>query len=224
MLSIRKKIALFGRSMKNQNYCAGGIDIETGKYIRPISDIPGLKEAVRRIDYRDERGNEFNDFDVVEIVFKDRMPTNPYQPENLIYDERHRWRKIGSLNLKQMIEYFNLDNPENIFYNNERSVEPALIERQINRKSLLFTQIQNLSIKVERYNDYPKFYADFEYKGKRYRRFSVGDINTRKIFLDSDDGRRYPYKNNATVILSLTNPYAYGSSEPKCYKMLAQVF
>ena len=222
-MSIRKKVALFDRSMKNQNYCAGGIDIDTGKYIRPISDIPGLNEAVRIMDYKDEHGNEFNDFDIVEIVFKDKMPENPYQPENLIYDEHYRWRKIDSLNLKQVIERFNLDELENIFYNNERSVEPVRIEEQANRKSLLFMQIQNLFIKVERYNDYPKFYADFEYKGKKYHRFSVGDINIRKIFWNSDV-RWYRYRNNATVILSLTNPYAYGSSEPKCYKMLAQVF
>ena len=77
--------------------------------------------------------------------------------------------------------------------------------------------------KVEIYDGYPKFYAHFTYKGKKYYRFSIGDINARKIFWNYAAGEYY-YKDNAVVILSLTNPYSFGGKPSKCYKMLAQIF
>ena len=69
-----RTIALFGRSAKNNS----------------------LKEAVRKADYTDSDGKEFNDFDIVRIEFKDKLPANPYQPENLFYDESFRRQKIGT--------------------------------------------------------------------------------------------------------------------------------
>ncbi|MBR0260379.1 MAG: hypothetical protein IJQ85_01155 [Selenomonadaceae bacterium] len=218
-----RTIALFGRSAKNNNYCAAGIGLKSGKYVRPISDIPGLKEAVRKVDYTDFDGKEFEDFDVVRIKFKDKLPANPYQPENLVYDESFHWQKIGTWTLEKMMGLHPLDERENIFYNPDRSVDPNYILKQPVRESLLFTHIQNVFIRVEIYDGYPKFYAHFNYKGRRYYRFSVGDINTRKFFRNHAAGE-YHYKDNAVAILSLTNPYSFGGNPSKCYKMLAQIF
>lgn len=82
--------------------------------------------------------------------------------------ENFPWKKIGSYT--------------------ERSVLSTVVESQVNRASLLFTQIQNLFIKVKRYGtDYPKFYADFKYRSEIYSDFSVGDIKTRKLFWEKAD-------------------------------------
>lgn len=221
-LTCTRTIALFGRSAKNNNYCVAGIDLSNGKYIRPISDIPGLKEAVRCSDYTDINGNEFKDFDIVKIKFKSKKPDNPYQPENLYYDENFRWQKIEALTLKNMIDLYHLDKRNDIFYNSDRSVDPNFVLSQPVRESLLFMEVENIIIKVELY-DYPKFYAHFTCNGKKYWRFSVGDINVRNYFRNHPAGE-YFYKEHAVVILSLTNPYSYGGNPPKCYKMLAQIF
>lgn len=214
-----RQIALFGKSAKQNNFCVSGIDIKTKKYIRPISENPAFEDAVPRSHYVYEDGSLIQDFDIVEIRFKDDSPDNIIQPENLYYDENFRWRKIKSLSLREMVNLHPLDIRDNLFYNSERSVSVELVQQQSQRESLLFVLIKNLYIRVEMY-DRPKFYATFSHNHKRYWRFSLGDIKVRNLFQNHEAGE-YFFKERAIAVLSLTNPYY---RDNKCYKMLAQVF
>ena len=91
--------------------------------------------------------------------------------------------------------------------------------KQSKRESLLLLPIKNLIIKIENLNDYKKFYANFDYNGKNYQKFSVGDILVREKLKNHGAGE-YFFRENANVIFSLTNPYL----DNKYYKMLAQIF
>lgn len=216
---IKKRIVILAKSAKNNNFCIAGL-ANTGEYIRPISTDETISDAVPREDIIFPDKTELQILDVVEIMFMEKSADNFIQPENFYYDARFFWKKISHINLEKIIKWRGFDNREKIFYNFERSVAPNFIEKQSKRESLLLLPIKNLTIKVENFSDYKKFYADFEYNGRIYKKFSVGDIAIRKNFENHNAGE-YFYKKNAIVFFSLTNPF---DATNRCYKMLAQVF
>ncbi len=215
-----KRIVIMGKSAKMYNYCVAGFSVDDAKWSRPVSCNPAIQEAVPRNAMFYSDGSRVQTFDIVEIQCADKPPDNLIQPENFYYDESYRWKKVGETSLEKILNWRGFDSCESIFYNNERSVSPDYIKTQNARKSLLLLPITNLTVKVERYDDYPKYYANFNYMGKRYWRFSVGDIEVRDYHKDKAFGE-YHFRDKAIAIFSLTNPFYLDN---KCYKMLAHVF
>jgi len=213
-----KKIVILAKSAKNNNFCVAGL-ANTGEWIRPISNNSEIEDAVPSDAIIFSDNTELKIFDVVEIHFKKNPVNNPIQPENFYYDERFFWKKINQISLEKIINWRGFDDREKIFYNYDREVDKNFVLKQKNRESLLLLPIKNLIICIEE-RGYKKFYANFNYNGREYRRFSVGDIAVRENFRNYADGE-YFYKKDAVVLFSLTNPYIHTN---KCYKMLAQVF
>lgn len=216
-----EKILIMAKSAKYANYCIAGLT-NCGKWIRVISTNPELEEAVPAVDATYADGTEANLLDVVKIRLLKTKVENPIQPENIYYDERFRWKKVETLPLATAVKFFGNIRREKIFYNDERSVDPAYIKRlpQNLRESLIFLPVKDLIIKVENRRDTKKFYAHFTYNGKKYFKFSVGDIAVRQQFQNHFEGE-YSLSSKAYVVFSLTNPFRYNG---KCYKMVAQVF
>ncbi len=158
--------------------------------------------------------------DVVEKKFSDQSANNPIQPENFFYNQKYYWQKVGRMTLPELIDKRGYDLRDKIFYNDERSIFGADVEKISARESLLLLPVENLFIAVEEVEDHKKFFADFEYRGKKYFRFSVGDIAVRKKF-ETNGAGKYFLKSNASVVFSLTNPF---HANYQCYKMLAQIF
>lgn len=215
-----RKLIILAESAKYGNYCVAGVDVETGKWIRPISEKPELEDAVPLDDLKYPDGSRVELLDVVEIKFSDRSANNPIQPENFFYNAKYYWQKVGRVTLQELIDGRGYDSRDKIFYNHERSIFGAKVVKLEARESLLLLPVENLFIVVEEAKDHKKFFADFDYRGKKFSRFSVGDIEIRNKFADNGAGK-YFLKDSATVVFSLTNPY-YKNAE--CYKMLAQIF
>ena len=213
-----KKIVILAKSAKRSNFCVAGL-ANTGEWIRPISNIPTLEDAVPRdvITFNDD--TELQILDVVEVPLLELPVNNQIQPENFYYDERYSWKKVGHIKISDVIKWRGFDHRQEIFYNFDRDVDTDFILKQSKRESLLLLPVKNLIIRIEEW-DYKKFYAHFDYNGRRYRRFSVGDIAVRENFKNYAEGE-YLYKKDSIVIFSLTNPYIHTN---KCYKMLAQIF
>ena len=217
---IIRKLIILAESAKFNNYCVAGVDVESGKWIRPISEKPELEEAVPLEDLKYPDGSRTELLDVVEIKFSDRAANNPIQPENFFYNEKYFWQKVGRVTLQEVIDLRGFDKRDKIFYTDNRSIAGVEVENFSARESLLLLPVANLFIAVEEDKDHKKFFGDFEYRGKKFQRFSVGDIAVRKKFADSGAGK-YFFKENAAVVFSLTNPFHYNA---ECYKMLAQIF
>ena len=215
-----RKLIILAKSAKYNNFCIAGIDIDTGKWIRPISEKPELEEAVPLEDLKYPDGSLVELLDVVEIKFSDRSANNPIQPENFFYNPKYFWQKVSRITLQEVIDKRGYDLRDKIFYNSERSIFGADVEKISERESLLLLSIENIFISVEDKEEQKKFFADFDYGGKKFFRFSVGDIVVRKKFETSDAGK-YFFKERATVVFSLTNPF---HANYNCYKILAQVF
>ena len=219
MMEIRKLIIL-AESAKFNNFCVAGVDIETGKWIRPISEKPELEDAVPLDDLKYPDGSRVELLDIAEIKFSDRAADNPIQPENFFYNAKYYWQKVGRMTLQEVIDLRGFDMRDKIFYNNERSIFGADVEKIPAKESLLLLPVKNLFVSIEEEEDHKKFFADFEYRGKKFLRFSVGDIAVRKKFEASGAGKHF-FKNDAVVVFSLTNPFR---ANYNCYKMLAQIF
>ena len=215
-----RKLIILAESAKFNNYCVAGVDVETGKWIRPISEKPELEDAVPLDDLKYPDGSRVELLDVVEIKFSDRSANNPIQPENFFYNAKYYWQKVGRVTLQELIDGRGYDSRDKIFYNHERSILGAKVMKFEARESLLLLPVSNLFISVEKAEDHKKFFADFDYRGKKFYRFSVGDIEIRNKFADNGAGK-YFLKDSATVVFSLTNPYRKNA---ECYKMLAQIF
>ena len=164
-------------------------------------------------------GERMELLDIVEIKFSDRAASNPIQPENFFYNVKYFWQKVGRVTLQEVINLRGFDERDKIFYNNERSILGADVVKFGERESLLLLPVENLFIAIEE-TDHKKFFADFDYRGRKFYRFSVGDIAVREKFADSRAGK-YFFKDKAAVVFSLTNPYYKNAV---CYKMLAQIF
>ena len=203
------------------NYCIAGLT-NRGKWIRLISANPHIEDAVPVEDSICTDGTEVNLLDVVKVRLLDKKVENPFQPENFYYDGHYRWEKLQTLSLQKTIKFFGNNLRDFIFYNDDRSIDSDFIKNlpPNEKESLIFLPVKNLVVKVDRWEDYPKFYAHFIYNGKRYFKFSVGDIAIREQFKDKPNGE-YFFRQNAYVVFSLTNPFQYNN---KCYKMVAQVF
>ena len=215
-----RKLIILAASAKYNNFCVAGVDIDTGAWIRPISEKPELEEAVPLEDLKYPDGSRVELLDVVEIKFSDRSANNPIQPENFFYNAKYYWQKVGRMTLQEVIDGRGFDLRDKIFFSDERSIFGADVEKISARESLLLLPVENLFIAVEEAKDHKKFFADFDYRGKKFFRFSVGDIVVRKKF-ESNGAGKYFLKNNAAVVFSLTNPF---HANYQCYKMLAQIF
>ncbi len=215
-----RKLIILAESAKFNNYCVAGVDVETGKWIRPISENPELEDAVPLADLKYPDGSRVELLDVTEIKFSDRSANNPTQPENFFYNAKYFWQKVGRVTLQEVINLRGFDECDKIFYNDERSILGADVLKFSERESLLLLPVENLFVSIEEAEDKKKFFADFDYRGKKFYRFSVGDIEVRNKFADTRAGK-YFLKDKATVVFSLTNPYVKNA---ECYKMLAQIF
>ena len=163
-----RKLIILAKSAKYNNFCIAGIDIDTGKWIRPISEKPELEEAVPLEDLKYPDGSLVELLDVVEIKFSDRSANNPIQPENFFYKPKYFWQKVNRTTLQEVIDKRGYDLRDKIFYNSERSIFGADVEKISERESLLLLSIENIFISVEDKEDHKKFFADFDYGGKKF--------------------------------------------------------
>lgn len=213
-----KHIAILAKSAKNLNFCVAGLS-RTGEWVRPISQNAEINEVVTHdaMVYPDELEPKI--FDVVEIKFLKTPVNNPIQPENIFYDEEFFWQRESVTTLEKIIKWRGFDHREKIFYSYERAVDADVVLKQSKRESLLLLPVTDLKIKIGLAQDHKKFYANFDYNGKKYFKFSVGDVDVRENFKNHGEGE-YFFREKAVVLFSLTNPYR----DNRCYKIVAQVF
>ena len=213
-----KHIAILAKSAKNLNFCVAGLS-RTGEWVRPISKNAENNNAVIHdaMVYPDETEPQL--LDVAEIKFLKTPVNNPIQPENIFYDEEFFWQKESVTTLEKIIKWRGFDHREKIFYNYGRAVDVDVVLKQSKRESLLLLPVTDLKIKIKLAADHKKFYANFDYNGRKYFKFGVGDIDVRENFKNHGEGE-YFFRQKAIVLFSLTNPY----KDSRCYKIVAQVF
>lgn len=212
---MKKQIIIMAKSVKHYpHYCIAGIDLDTHKWIRPISSNTITEGAVPREHIIYENGREVEVLDVVEIEFTNPAETKAQQ-ENYAYNEDIPWRKVGEMSLEELLDNYEVDTPEFVFENTEKSLD----NWDITGTSLLLLEIDNPCVVVKTFPNRKKVNLNFTYNNRDYNYIQVGDRNLYNQFINSNDGY-YKLGSKMFAVFSLTGEYTDG----RYYKMLAQLF
>ena len=212
-----KEIIVLAKSSKGGGFCIAGVDVDNGKWIRPISLNIGNEGSVPLLDITYEDGSEVQIFDKVQIKLLSPKPTTA-QPENYVYDASVKWKKTGESSLEEVINFRGYDRTDKVFYNGEKEVSKNEID---GRPSLLLLNIRNSYIFIKTFNDgNRKVQLNFEFNNREYKYFKISDIVIKGELSAEQDGA-YRREDTLPAVFSLTDKFA---GTEKYYKMVAQLF
>lgn len=212
-----KEIIILAKSFKRDNYCIAGIELETGKWIRPISTDDSIENAVPINKLRYSNNEELGILDIVKIKF-DSCADNVMQPENWYYTDDYIWEKIGKSTVENILQIHPFDSERYVFVNANNNIDVNSLS--LNNKSLILISTKSPIINIYR-DDYTgnlKCKLSFEYNNFHYSDISVTDPSIIKKYKTLGIGR-YKLSNNLPIVFSLTNAF-----NGKYYKLAVQFF
>lgn len=209
---MEKDIVVLTKSSKNSGYCVAGIDIESGEWIRLVSDDVDLHGALTLKDMRYVDGTYCNPLDVVRVRLLDAAPIE-HQTENYLVDPNYRWEKLGEWTINDVVD---IHSPEElgVLYCNTNThlddidileVDYSLVLIKVDALKLYLTQNSRGQIKTK---------ASFKYMGRWYSHMSVTDRTYHDISKDVMFDHAY-------LVVSLPDTPIMGN---RYYKFLAKIF
>lgn len=207
-----KKIIVMTESSKFKNSCVAGIDVNTGKWIRVVSDDEDTQGALTNDDLRYEDGTKCQVMDVVDIPYLKKVPTK-VQPENILIDRGYYIRKDGVATLDDILSIHPSERHDYVFATRYSSVKEEYLEEQRVDYSLILIKVNHLVFSRKENNmGQLKLKAIFTYNNVNYADVSVTDPD----FFDAEENDKIQ---SAYLVVSLGEPY-HGN----CYKFIAKIF
>lgn len=209
------------KSKKHGGYCIAGIESDTGKWIRLVSQRDGKTGALFDDPQQEMFPSDLNVLDIYSVPIRCDVP-HEFQPENVLisYTTYNKWNKVGRANLDDVLSLHPLESPDYIFVNKNHCLSSEEIGKL--HQSLTLVKVQNFICEVR--NKYSSAKAHFNYNGISYRNISVTDMN----YLNS--ASEFIFHDEAILVLSLPSKSFvkpsdfFSDEEGKYYKFIAQVF
>jgi hypothetical protein len=217
---IYKEIILLAASEKYNNYCIAGIEVETGEWVRIISEDQSIHGAVKKEDMIFEDGTTPSLLDIIRIKCKYHKP-NYFQPENYVFDDQYFWEKTGKVTIDDVIRLHPPENRDYIFFDTEKKIHKnCFIELSDSQKySLIFLEPDSPNVCVKQWPERKNITMNFNYKGNSYRYIAITDLDFLEKYSNFGDGY-YPIFNRTFLIMSLGECY----NKDNChYKLIAAV-
>lgn len=192
------KVILMTRSSKHGGFCVAGIDVATGRWIRLVTGDERLHGAVPASEMC-----HCAPLDLVEIPVLRPAPTRR-QPENVLLDRSHPWRRIARCSTEQVLRFVPPRTRGTLFGNRLC----LLTGQEDNDHSLTLVAVTDLTLRRE-----GKLKCDFDFAGSRYRSISVTDPDYYDPRVPSDLPR-------AVLVVSLADEALDG----KYFKFAAKIF
>ena len=211
---MEKKIIILTKSKKHSGYCVAGIDYETGEWIRLVSSDLETEGAVPCEDLQCSNGETLEVYDIIMCRLLRKCGTI-VQPENCLYDESVKWKKVGKSNLDEVIKIHGYDSVEYVFENEDTKLPADWIFS--GNPSLCLLKVKDASIWVKTFED-KKISLNFTYDDVRYKYMSISQIDLLNYYRNKTDDS-YPL-GTVTVVFSLTDKYYWNG---KYYKVVAQI-
>ena len=211
---MEKKIIILTRSKKHSGYCVAGIDYETGEWIRLVSSDLETEGAVPWEDLQCSNGETLEVYDIIMCRLLRKCGTI-VQPENCLYDETVKWKKVGKSNLDEVIKIHGYDSVEYVFENEDTKLPADWIFS--GNPSLCLLKVKDASIWVKTFED-KKISLNFTYDDIQYKYMSISQIDLLNYYRNKTDDS-YPL-GTVTVVFSLTDKYYWNG---KYYKVVAQI-
>lgn len=213
---MKKRIVILTKSDKCNDYCVAGIDMDSGKWVRLENRRIIPSHALNKRDLICEDGTSCEELDIVEADCLTENAALLHQPENIYIDERKRFKKIGRMTWKDLIDRWGLPVPEEDILNSRTDrIQNIYIERIKNKRSLQFISAEQIHIEPATQRDdgrYKHSKVSFTYRNKTGEQI--------KYRLTITDPEYYPqmeerYIDQAYMIISL------GMEFKGCYYLLA---
>src|SRR3990172_4236221 len=118
---MKKRLIILANSFRDGERCIAGIDVDTGAWIRPVSNLGKITWGMRNID-----GQEPELLDVIEMSLQNHGPDEGCQPENRMLDPVP-WKKVGVMTVGQVLKY--CEKSEIILHNHDDFVDASYFER-----------------------------------------------------------------------------------------------
>ena len=203
---MERNVLILTMSSKNHGYCVAGIDIDNGKWVRLVSNDEKSHGAISKRNTFYENKTTCKPLDVVKVpIIKDK-PLK-YQPENVLINCGIFWKKIGTIDINELIEYHEPEEHDFIF----GDTCPYLKEWELQDigHSLVLVVVDNLNIY---HPSDRRTKAKFTYNGNVYNNISVTDP-------EYYDFGPYKFKKAFLVISLPDSPY-----NDNYYKFIAKIF
>lgn len=211
---MEKKIIILTKSKKHSGYCVAGIDYETGEWIRLVSSDLETEGAVPWENLQCSNGETLEVYDIIMCRLLRKCGTI-VQPENCLYDETVKWKKVGKSNLDEVIKIHGYDSVEYVFENEDTKLPADWIFS--GNPSLCLLKVKDASIWVKTFED-KKISLNFTYDDIQYKYMSISQIDLLNYYRNKTDDS-YPL-GTVTVVFSLTDKYYWNG---KYYKVVAQI-
>lgn len=209
---MEREVAILTRSSKFKRYCVAGIDINTGEWVRFVSDNEQAHGALSAYDISYADRHICKPLDVVSVEVVGAAPL-AHQPENYLIDSHEYWKKLGECTLSDVLDVHPAEVRPYIYGNTYPYIDGEEIDNI--GHSLTLVRVSSLTIsQTTNFNNQPKTKASFVYNGKWYNNMSVTDPD----FYSVPDGTRFA---DAYLVISLPDtPFP----EDCYYKFVAQIY
>ena len=212
------QVICLANSWKHSDRCIAGIEINTGKWIRPVTSLEDgrIPKQVRLID-----NNEPTSLDILEIPLAETGPNFGFASENRLILPG-TWRKVGKVQPADLMKYVNENNY--ILHNAKKYIVVSFLQAQPT------PQRQTLQLIYA-----TKFYIKGSARakgGKLWKGTIIGqneqqlfDANiTDPIFCEKLDAGYVP-QNPCLITISLSMPWRPKDweGEDPCWKLIAGV-
>lgn len=217
---VTRRVVCLAASIKHGGFCYAGKDVETGLWVRPVSDDPG--HAISRLHRMVGKGDPAMVGDVL------RMPLGPsvakgYQTENHQH-LKEWWRRAGTFDFAQARTF--LDHPPSLWgvgHSSTHGVHDDLAEAEANayRHSLCLVEVDDLVVTCadEGYQEVKlQTRAAFTYRGTRYRLRITDPEYSRQQCDEGDHPIGY-----VLLCCSLTEPYVRQDGSSHVSKLVAAI-
>jgi len=207
-----KKMIVMTESSKFKNNCVAGIDVNTGDWVRIVSDDENIHGALTNEDITYEDGTMCQVMDVVSVPYISNVPTAS-QPENILIDRKYYIEKQGKATLGDVLAIHPDEMHNYLFGTRYSSVKEEYLEELGVNYSLTLIKGSNLTFRWKPNNHgLLKLKLTFSHNGIEYTDMSVTDPE----FYGIEDGISL---SDAYIVVSIGTPY-----NGACYKFVAKIF
>jgi len=209
---VKHTLIILANSRKLTHRCIAGIDITTGKWVRPVSD---QHDKVITWEMRNVNGQEPELLDILSIPLLSTKLDDESQPENQLLGTG-KWIRLGKAKPEDVRKYLERSGP--IFYNMSDRVSWDEIQKRARdgRKSLVLIECTNL-----------KSYRTTSSRGKAQARsrFSFDRTTYDLAITDYDVEQRVLRDEEISpkCLLTISLAGKLSNTHPYCYKLVAGV-
>ncbi|HPE69893.1 MAG TPA: hypothetical protein PLF96_11265 [Thermotogota bacterium] len=219
---IWKELILMARSKKYNAFCVGGIDVNSRKWVRPVSGDSDVKGSIKEEHMRTVDGRVCQVLDRVRIPFIEKA-NHSFQTENWLVDPTKRWEWVEKVSLSSLMPRLKAFPRGPLFFNTGRLVSASQLKGIPERSRYSLALVKPPELRIKTFTNSwgkPKCRGDFSFRETEYKDISITDMEFRK----KHPGVGEHILKNPVLVLSLGEEYP--DNDPgfgNHYKLIASI-